>query len=131
MTCHFAPSESTKSYLHALSDYLDLHGNPLALYSDRHGVFKVNHVDKEQELTQFGRAIKEFGIEAIFAKTPQAKGRVVRANQTLQDRLVKALRLKGISSIEEANKFLPSFIEKYNNRFAVEPRSKEDIHRPV
>jgi hypothetical protein len=55
----------------------------------------------------------------------------VRANQTLQDRLVKALRLKGISSIEEANKFLTSFIEKYNNRFADEPRSKEDIHRPV
>jgi len=131
MTCHFAPSESTESYMHALSDYLDLHGSPLALYSDRHGVFKVNHADKEHELTQFGRAIEEFGIEAIFAKTPQAKGRVERANKTLQDRLVKALRLKNINSIEEANKFLPAFIEDFNKRFAVEPSSKENIHRTI
>jgi transposase InsO family protein len=111
----------------SLSNYLDMHGRPLALYSDRHGVFKVNHDGKEHELTQFGRAIKEFGIEAIFAKTPQAKGRVERANQTLQDRLVKALRLKNISSIEEANKYLPTFIEDYNSRFAVEPRSNEKV----
>lgn len=131
MTCHFAPSESTESYMHTLSDYLDLHGSPLTLYSDKHGVFKVNHTDKEHELTQFGRAIKEFSIEAIFAKTPQAKGRVERANKTLQDRLVKALRLNNISSIEEANKYLPTFIEDYNNRFAVEPRSKENLHKPL
>ena len=131
MTCHFAPSESTKSYMHALSDYLNSHGSPLALYSDRHGVFKVNHVGKEHELTQFGRAIEEFGIEAIFAKTPQAKGRVERANKTLQDRLVKALRLANISSIEEANKFLPAFIEDFNKRFAVEPSSKENAHKPL
>ena len=131
MTCHFAPSESTESYMLSLSNYLDMHGRPLALYSDRHGVFKVNHDGKEHELTQFGRAIKEFGIEAIFAKTPQAKGRVERANQTLQDRLVKALRLKNISSIEEANKYLPTFIEDYNSRFAVEPRSNENLHRPL
>ena len=109
MTCHFSPSESTESYMHALSYYLDLHGRPLALYSDKHGVFKVNHKGKEHELTQFGRAIKEFGIDPIFAKTPQAKGRVERVNKTLQDRLVKALRLANISSIEEANKFLPTF----------------------
>ena len=131
MKCHFAPSESTESYMHALSDYLDLHGSPLALYSDKHGVFKVNHAGKEHELTQFGRAIEEFGIAAIFAKTPQAKGRVERANQTLQDRLVKALRLKNISNIEEANKYLPTFIEDYNSRFAVEPRSNENIHRTL
>ena len=117
--------------MHALSDYLNSHGSPLALYSDRHGVFKVNHVGKEHELTQFGRAIEEFGIEAIFAKTPQAKGRVERANQTLQDRLVKALRLANISSIEEANKFLPAFIEDFNKRFAVEPSSKENAHKPL
>jgi transposase len=66
MTCHFAPSESTESYMHALSDYLDMHGRPLALYSDKHGVFKVNHKGKEHELTQFGRAIKEFGIDPII-----------------------------------------------------------------
>lgn len=131
MTCHFAPSESTEAYMQALSNYLDLHARPLALYSDMHGVFKVNHIDKECQLTQFGRALDEFGIEAIFAKTPQAKGRVERANKTLQDRLVKALRLEKISSIEEANKYLPKFIKDYNNRFAVEPRSKENLHRPM
>lgn len=129
MSCHFAPSESTESYMHALSNYLDTHGRPLVLYSDKHGVFKVNHKAKEHKLTQFSRALKEFDIEIIFAKTPQAKGRVERANKTLQDRLVKALRLEGINSIEEANKFLPSFIEKHNKRFAVEPRNKEDMHR--
>ena len=131
MTCHFAPSESTESYMNALSNYLDTHGRPLALYSDRHGVFKVNHKGKEHELTQFGRAIEEFGIQSIFAKTPQAKGRVERANKTLQDRLVKALRLANISSIEEANKFLPEFMDDYNNRFSREPISKENAHRPV
>ena len=131
MTCHFSPSESTESYMHALSYYLDLHGRPLALYSDKHGVFKVNHKGKEHELTQFGRAIKEFGIDPIFAKTPQAKGRVERVNKTLQDRLVKALRLANISSIEEANKFLPTFIKDFNNRFSVEPRSEENVHRPL
>jgi len=131
MTCHFAPSESTESYMHALSDYLDMHGRPLALYSNKHGVFKVNHKGKEHELTQFGRAIKEFGIDPIFAKTPQAKGRVERVNQTLQDRLVKALRLANINTIKEANKFLLKFIEGFNNRFSVEPRSKENAHRPL
>ena len=131
MTCHFAKSESTEAYMNALSNYLDLHGRPLALYSDMHGVFKVNHKDKEHELTQFGRALQEFGIEAIFAKTPQAKGRVERANKTLQDRLVKALRLENISSIEEANKFMPKFINNFNSRFAVEPKSKENLHRKV
>ena len=131
MTCHFSPNESTESYMHALSYYLDLHGRPLALYSDKHGVFKVNHKGKEHELTQFGRAIKEFGIDPIFAKTPQAKGRVERVNKTLQDRLVKALRLANISSIEEANKFLPTFIKDFNNRFSVEPRNEENVHRPL
>ena len=107
MTCHFAPSESTESYMSALSDYLNIYDRPLALYSDRHSVFRVNHQGKEHELTQFGRALKGFDIEPIFAKIPQAKGRVERANKTLQDRLVKALRLEQISTIEEANKFLP------------------------
>lgn len=131
MTCLFAPSESTEAYMDALSSYLDSHGRPVTFYSDMHGIFKVNHVDKEHELTQFGRALKEFNIETIFAKTPQAKGRVERANRTLQDRLVKALRINNISSIEEANKYLPEFINDHNNRFAVEPRSDQNLHRPL
>ena len=82
----------------------------MALYSDKHSIFRVNHPDKEGEITQFTRAIKTLDIEPIHAKTPQAKGRVERANQTLQDRLVKEMRLQGIDSIDEANAFLPRFI---------------------
>jgi hypothetical protein len=81
-------------------------------------------------LTQFGRAMKELSIELLCAHSPQAKGRVERANQTLQDRLVKELRLRSISSAEEANRYLPEFIADYNRRFAVAPRSSEDGHRP-
>src|SRR5215212_8269042 len=82
-------------------------------------------------LTQFGRALKELDIELIWAHSPQAKGRVERANQTLQDRLTKELRLRGISSLEAANAYLPEFIAAYNERFAVAPRSAESAHRPL
>ena len=71
------------------------------------------------------------GIKIIYANSAEAKGRVERANQTLQDRLVKELRLAGISDIETANKFLPGFIEKHNEKFAVEPKNKNNIHRPL
>lgn len=81
-------------------------------------------------LTQFGRAMKELSIELICAHSPQAKGRVERANQTLQDRLVKELRLRGISNMEDANAYLPEFASDFNSRFAVAPRAGEDAHRP-
>jgi hypothetical protein len=103
----------------------------LALYSDRHSIFRVNNPEREGELTQFTRAIKTLGIEPIHANTPQAKGRVERANQTLQDRLVKELRLQGISDIETANAWLPEFIEAYNNRFATAPRDSANAHLDV
>ena len=131
MQCYFSPTETTESYMMALSDYLNNHGRPLALYSDRHSIFSVNSKGKEHELTQFRRATKAFDIELILAKTPQAKGRVERVNKTLQDRLVKALRLANISSIDEANAFLPSFINDFNQRFAVTPKSVENLHRSV
>jgi len=79
-------------------------------------------------MTDFGRAMKELGIEIICANTPQAKGRVERANKTLQDRLTKELRLQNISTIEEANLWLPEFMEDYNQRFATTPRSSFDFH---
>ena len=82
-------------------------------------------------MTRFPRARKTLDIEPIHANTPQAKGRVERANQTLQDRLVKELRLHGISDIEAANAFLPTFIADYNARFAVSPKNPTDAHRPV
>jgi hypothetical protein len=103
--------------METLRGYLNDHGVPLALYSDRHSIFRVNNPEREGELTQFTRAIKTLGIEPIHANSPQAKGRVERANQTLQDRLVKEMRLQGISDIETANAWLPTFIEAYNNRF--------------
>ena len=82
-------------------------------------------------LTQFGRALKELDIELICAHSPQAKGRVERANQTLQDRLTKELRLHGICTVAAANVYLPEVIADYNQRFAVAPRSAESAHRPL
>ncbi len=96
-------TKPTRAYMETLRDYLDKYGRPLALYSDRHSIFRVNNPEREGELTQFTRAIKTLGIEPIHANSPQAKGRVERANQTLQDRLVKELRLRNISDIETAN----------------------------
>ena len=104
-----------------LRGHLDGHGRPVAVYSDRHGVFRVNHREREGELTQFGRALRTLDIEPIHAGSPQAKGRVERANGTLQDRLVKEMRLRGIDGMEAGNAFLPEFMEDHNQRFAGEP----------
>ncbi len=131
LALRFAPAETTQAYLETLDGYLHQHGRPVALYSDKHSIFRVNHPEHEGELTQFTRALKTLDIEPIHANTPQAKGRVERANQTLQDRLVKELRLKGISDIETANAFLPEFIQAYNRRFAVPPQNPTDAHRPL
>ena len=122
MALRFAPAETTRAYMETLWGYLTDHGVPLDLYADRHSIFRVNNPEREGELTQFTRAIKTLGIEPIHANTPQAKGRVERASQTLQHRLVKELRLQGISDIETANAWLPEFIEAYNNRFATAHR---------
>jgi len=128
---HFAPTETTKAYMETLANYLNQFGRPVSLYSDKHSIFRVNHTNCEGELTQFSRALKTLDIEAIHANTPQAKGRVERANKTLQERLVKELRLKNISTIEEANQYLPIYMEQHNRKFGVEPRSSTDAHRRV
>lgn len=107
---------------------------PLAFYSDKHGVFRSTHAsekDRTSGLTQFGRALYELNIDIICANTPQAKGRVERANQTLQDRLVKELRLHGIDTIEAANLYALEFIADFNTRFGKEPRNPKDMHRPL
>jgi hypothetical protein len=88
-------------------------------------------VGSRENLTQFGRALQELDIQIICANSPQAKGRVERVNQTLQDRLVKEMRLRGIASMAEGNAYLPEFITDFNRRFAVEPRSSVDAHRPL
>lgn len=128
----FAPAETARAYLLALKDHVLAHGTPLAFYSDRHGIFRVNAKDAQSGdgKTEFGRVAARLDIEAIHALTPQAKGRVERANQTLQDRLIKEMRLEGISCIETAQSFAPRFIAIWNARFAVEPRDKADAHRP-
>jgi len=126
---HFTPAETTQAYMEALEMHLNACGRPVSLYCDKHAIFRVNSKNCEGELTQFARALKTLDIELIHANTPQAKGRVERANQTLQDRLVKELRLQGINDIEAANQFLPHFITQYNKRFAKASKSPEDAHR--
>jgi len=129
----FVPEESTLGYFAALNDYILRHGKPRALYTDKHAVFKVNTPGgcNTTGLTQFGRALKQLHIEAIFAHSPEAKGRVERANNTLQDRLVKELRYFGISTITKANKFLKQYIKEYNRKFAIEPKNPVDLHQPL
>jgi len=131
MQLHFLPAETTLGYFDATRKYIKQHGRPCAFYSDKHGIFRVNHKEAESGTgeTQFGRAMRELGIELIYANTPQAKGRVERANSTLQDRLVKELRLENISDIESANAYVPEFLEQFNKRFAVPPMSPENAHR--
>jgi len=131
MSLRFSPTETTQAYMETLSTYLNHFGRPAALYSDKHSIFRVNHVNHEGELTQFTRALKTLHIEPIHANTPQAKGRVERANKTLQDRLVKEMRLNGINTIEEANHYLPIFMEDYNRRFSVPAYHPQDAHRLV
>lgn len=109
------------------------HGKPQAFYSDQYSVFRVNQPNATtgEGHTQFGRALYELNIESICANSSQAKGRVERANLTLQDRLVKELRLQGISTIAAANAFVPTFIVDYNRRFAKPPRNDWNAHRPL
>jgi transposase len=128
----FAPVESCQAYLEALRDQVLTHGRPLAFYSDRHGIFRVNAKDAESGdgKTEFGRVVARLEIGLINALTPQAKGRVERANQTLQDRLVKEMRLRNICSMEEGQAFLAEFMRIWNDRFAVEPRDPSAAHRP-
>src|SRR3954447_8243436 len=121
MHLRFVPSQSAFAYMAAPRAYVEAHGKPVAFYSDKHGVFRVNHPDAAGDgMTQFGRALAELTIAIICANSPQAKGRVERAHKTLQDRLVKELRLAGIGTVEAANAFLPAFVADYNARFAKE-----------
>ena len=129
----FVAHETFFGYCDAARSYFERYGKPGDFYSDKHGIFHLNtpKVSPGDGLTEFSRAMQELGIQIICANTPQAKGRVERANQTLQDRLTKELRLQGISTPEEANEWLPTFIAEYNRRFAISPRSTVDAHRPL
>jgi hypothetical protein len=133
MQLRFVRSESAFTYFEALALYLKHHGAPIAFYSDKHSVFRVAMKDARggQGMTQFGRALCELNIEILCANSSQAKGRVERMNRTLQDRLVKEMRLSGIDTMEAGNVFLPNFVEDYNGRFAVAPARPGDLHRPM
>jgi len=135
----FAPAESTEAVMLLLRDYIRRYGRPLAIYADRHSIYQVNRkatVDEQlqglEAETQLGRALRELGIEYIPAGSPQAKGRVERSFGTLQDRLVKELRLEGISDIDSANRFLNErYIDDHNTQFADTTTRIHDAHRPL
>ena len=131
LSLRFEARETALGYFKAIRGYIKQYGRPFVFYSDKHGIFRVNLPEAQSGTgeTQFGRAMRELGIEVICANTPQAKGRVERANGTLQDRLVKELRLKNINDLVTANQFLPEFIEDYNKRFSVIPLNPTDVHR--
>jgi winged helix-turn helix protein len=133
MQLRFVASESAFNYFRTTRAYLEAHGKPVAFYSDKHNIFRVNAKDavSGDGITQFGRVLSELNIDIICANSPQAKGRIERAFGTLQDRMVKELRLAGISTITAANAWLPGFVTDYNTRFAREPLNAKDLHRPL
>jgi hypothetical protein len=135
----FVPAEDTVSYLRLLRVLLGTCGIPVALYMDRHGIFRRNdaawtlaeELQGCQDPTQVGRALAALGIEAIYALSPQAKGRIERLWNTLQDRLVAELRLAGITTLAAANAFLPGFTVAFNARFARPAADTVPVWRPV
>ena len=136
----FIPVEDTLSLMGSTKRYLEGHGRPVAFYVDKDSVYKVNRAPGAEEelqgeseaLTQFRRAMNELGIDMIYAQSPQAKGRVERSFRTHQDRLVKELRLAGISTMPEGNEFLwKSYIPNHNRRYSVEPANEMDAHRAL
>lgn len=131
MWLQFVEEEATVSMMEATQAYLLAYGRPLSFYADRGKCFKVNiHNEEEDKFTQFQRALSELDIELIHARSPQAKGRVERLFGTLQDRLVKELRLAGIRDIAQANAFLRDvYLEKHNQKFAVAPKKEANLHR--
>lgn len=131
----FYEYEGTKPAMDSFMRYSRRYGLPLSVYLDRHTTYKSpkkeSPEDDKESLSQFERAMEEMGVEVIHAYSPQAKGRIERLFGTLQDRLVKEMRLQGIKSIEEANAFLETYLPEYNSRYAVEPEESADLHRKV
>jgi transposase len=134
VTARFEPAETTLGYMRCVRDHVVRYGRPISYYSDRHSIFlksKKDCVDGRITDTQLHRALRGLKIELICAHSSQAKGRVERANKTLQDRLVREMRLRNISSMEDGNAYLVEFVEKHNERFAVTPQNPKDAHSPL
>ena len=130
-SARFEKSETTAGYFRLLKSHIEEFGRPMQLYPDKYSVFKVNAKGAKHHITQFTRGMKELGIEVVCANSPQAKGRIERSFGTHQDRLIKLMRLKGISSIEEANRFLEKYIVEHNGRFSIEAKDPSDAHLPL
>lgn len=135
VTARFDEHEGVHPTFGFWKEYLETKGKPHSIYADKFSTYSVNHAiakENPDTLTQFQRAMRQLGIEVIPAHSSQAKGRVERLFSTLQDRLIKELRLKGISTIEEANVFLKEeFLKKFNKKFSVKPEKEEAIHIPL
>lgn len=138
----FREQEDTAGYLMLLRDIVTTRGIPAAIYRDRHSIFRApgtEQLDIHQQLTstshvqptQVGRVLAELGIESIPAASPQAKGRIERSWRTHQDRLIAELRLAGVTTLEQANAFLPGYLERYRTRFGVPPASAESAYVPI
>jgi len=134
----FYEYEGTIPAMDSFKRYMDKYGLPMSVYLDKHTTYKSptkasieDQLNDSPALSEFERALKELEVEVIHANSPQAKGRIERLFGTFQDRLVKEMRLRGIRTIEEANGFLEEYLAFYNSRFAVCPREKENLHRPV
>lgn len=133
MHLRFVLGETAFDCFRAVREYLGSHGKPVAFYSDRHSVFRAGKAPAAggDGMTRFGRALHELNTGILCAGSPQAEGRVERANKTLQDRLVRELRLRGIGTIGAADAVLPEFVADHDARFAKAPRSPKDAHRPL
>ena len=126
----FYRAETTGAAFDAFGRWIRRYGIPRSVYVDRHGIYRDE--DHPEKPTQFGRAMKELGVELICANSPQAKGRVERRNAVFQDRLVKEMRLRGISDMEQGNTLLEKlFLPDLNRRYAIEPRHSADLHRQI
>jgi len=136
----FREQEDAQGYFQLLKRVIDRKGIPMALYTDRHTVFwnvkasrkhRGEEARNQRRLTQFGRALQELGVGQVFARSPQAKGRVERAGGTFQDRLVSELRMAGARTMEEANGVLDKFLPRYNERFGIRAAQAGNAYRPV
>jgi ribosomal protein L32 len=134
----FCPYEGSLTAMSGFKGYIKKHGIPLSVYLDKHSTYKPpkkqtieDELSNVDPLSQFGRALGELGVELIHANSPQAKGRIERLFETFQDRVIKEMRLRKVSSIEEANKFLEYYLPVFAKRFGVPPAKEGDLHRPL
>jgi hypothetical protein len=134
----FYEYEGTIPAMDSFKRYIKKNGLPMKVYLDKHSTYKstakptiADELNDVGPLSEFERALRELGVEVSHAHSPQAKGRIERLFRTLQDRLVKEMRLRGIRTIEEGNYFLEQYLALYNKRFCVRPKEKDDFHRPL